>query len=80
MIKKMVICLNYRHFENKLRSVIVSENHYLNQILDVHPLRTLVPLPPGGPSSVPSPMLLTNNDSYRQNSALHIFTFDLDCF
>ena len=34
----MVICLNYRHFENKLRSVIVSQNHYLNQILDVHPL------------------------------------------
>ena len=36
--KKLVICPNYSHFENKLRSVIVSQNHYLNQILDVHPL------------------------------------------
>ena len=34
----MVICLNYGHFEKKLRSMIVSQNHYLNQILDVHPL------------------------------------------
>ena len=34
----MVICLNYGHFEKLLRSVIVSQNHYLNQILDVHPL------------------------------------------
>ena len=37
----MVICLNYGHFENKLRSVIISQNHYLNQILDVHPLKIL---------------------------------------
>ena len=36
--KKLVICPNYGHFEKKLRSVIVSQNHYLNQILDVHPL------------------------------------------
>ena len=36
--KKLVICLNYAHFENQLRSVIVSQNHYLNQIFDVHPL------------------------------------------
>ena len=35
----MVICLNYMNFEKKLRSVIVSENHYLNKIFDVHPLR-----------------------------------------
>ena len=34
----MVICLNYGHFEKKLRSVIVSQNHYLNRILDIHPL------------------------------------------
>ena len=34
----MVICQNYGHFEKKMRSVIVSQNHYLNQILDVHPL------------------------------------------
>ena len=34
----MVICLNYRHFEKKLRSVIVSQNDYLNNIFDVHPL------------------------------------------
>ena len=34
----MVICLNYGHFEKKMRSVIVSKNHYLNQILDIHPL------------------------------------------
>ena len=33
----MVICLNYGHFEKKLRSVIVSQNDYPNQILDVHP-------------------------------------------
>ena len=37
----MVICLNYRHFENKLRSVIVSQIYYINQILDVHPLSFL---------------------------------------
>ena len=36
--KKLVICQNYGHFANKLRSVIVSQNHYLNKILDVHPL------------------------------------------
>ena len=41
---------------------------------------TLGSQPPGGPPSVPSPILLTNNDSYRQNSALYIFTCDLDCF
>ena len=34
----MVICQNYGHFGKKLRSVIVSQNHYLNKILDVHPL------------------------------------------
>ena len=38
MIKQMVICLNYGYFKNKLRSVIVSQNHYLNKIFDVHPL------------------------------------------
>ena len=38
MIKKLVICLNYGHFEKKLRSMIVSQNHYLNYIFDVHPL------------------------------------------
>ena len=37
----MVICPNYGHFEKKLRSVIVSQKHYLNQILDVHPLCNL---------------------------------------
>ena len=34
----MVICLIYEHFEKKIRSVIISQNHYLNQILDIHPL------------------------------------------
>ena len=34
----MVICLKYKHFEKKLRSVIVSQNPYLNKIFDVHPL------------------------------------------
>ena len=34
----MVICLNYGHLKKKLRSVIVSQNHYINQNLDVHPL------------------------------------------
>ena len=38
----MLICLNYRHFEKELRSVIVSQNHYLNQILVVHPLCHIV--------------------------------------
>ena len=42
MIKKLFICLNYGHFEEKkLCSVIVSQNPYLNQILDVHPLRDI---------------------------------------
>ena len=36
----MVICLNYGHFEKKLKSVIISQNHYLNQILDVYPLNS----------------------------------------
>ena len=34
----MVACVNYGHFEKKFRSVIVSQNYYLNQIFDVHPL------------------------------------------
>ena len=38
MIKKNLICLNYGHFEKKLWSGIISQNHYLNKILDVHPL------------------------------------------
>ena len=38
MIRKIVICPYYGHFEKKLRSEIVSQNHYLNQILDVHAL------------------------------------------
>ena len=29
--------------------------------------------PPRGPPSVTSPILLPNNDSYRQNSALNVF-------
>ena len=36
----MVICQNYGHFAKKLRSVTVSQNHYINKILDVHPLLT----------------------------------------
>ena len=36
--------------------------------------------PPGGPPSVHNPILLQNNDSYRQNSAQHIFSFDWACF
>ena len=36
--KKWVIRLNYRHFGKKLRSVTVSQNHFLNKICDVHPL------------------------------------------
>ena len=36
--KKLVICQNNGHFAKQLRSVIVSHNHYLNKILDVHPL------------------------------------------
>ena len=34
------------------------------------------PRPLRGPPSLPSPILLPNNDSYRQNSALHCFAFD----
>ena len=34
---------------------------------------TLRSRPPGGTPSVPSPILLTNNDSQRLTSALHIF-------
>ena len=37
------------------------------------------PRPPG-PPSLPSPIMLPNNDSYRQNSAVHFFTFDRICF
>ena len=29
--------------QKKLRSAIVSQNHYLNKILDVHPLRNISP-------------------------------------
>ena len=36
--KKLVICQNYRHFSKQLRSVMIFQNHYLNQILYVHPL------------------------------------------
>ena len=42
----MVICQNYRHFAKKLRSLIVSQNHFLNKILDVHPLSCLAPKHP----------------------------------
>ena len=38
----MVIYLNYGHFEKKFKSMVVSQNHYLNQILDVHPLYQLI--------------------------------------
>ena len=41
---------------------------------------TLGSRPPGGPPSVHNPVLLPNNDSYRQNSALHIFSFGWACF
>ena len=37
-------------------------------------------LAPWGPPSVHITILLPNNDSYRQNSALHIFTFVQACF
>ena len=37
-------------------------------------------LAPLGTPSVPRPILLRNNDSYRHNSALNIFTFDQDCY
>ena len=36
----MVTCQNHGHFaKTKLRSVIVSQNHYHNKILVVHPLQ-----------------------------------------
>ena len=36
----MVICLNYGYFEKKkLRSMIISQSHYLNKICEVHPLK-----------------------------------------
>ena len=38
----MVICQNYGHFAKILRSVIIFQNHYINKILDVHPLRKCV--------------------------------------
>ena len=38
MTKKLVICQNCGCFAKKFRSVIVSQNHYLKKILDVHPL------------------------------------------
>ena len=44
----MVICLKYGHFENKLRSVIVSQNHYIIKICYVHPLNEQ-PLTTGKP-------------------------------
>ena len=34
----MIIYHNYGHVVKKLSSVIVSQKHYLNKILDVHPL------------------------------------------
>ena len=37
----MVICQNYGHVAKKLSSVIVSQNHFLNKILDVYPLMIL---------------------------------------
>ena len=36
--------------------------------------------PPGGPPSVHRTIVLPNNDSYRQNSSLHLFTFRWSCF
>ena len=41
MIKKFVIYQNYGHSAKNLKSVTVSQNHYLNKILDVHPLAIL---------------------------------------
>ena len=38
MTKILVICQNHGHFAKKLRSVIASQIHYLNKVLDVHPL------------------------------------------
>ena len=38
MIKKMGHLPKLRTFSKKLRSVIVAQNHYINHILDVHPL------------------------------------------
>ena len=36
---KIAIWQNYGQFAKQLRSVIISQNHYLNKILDVHPLQ-----------------------------------------
>ena len=38
MIKKMGHMPKIKTFKKKLRSVIVSQNHYFNKIFDVHPL------------------------------------------
>ena len=38
MLEKIVICLNYRHFEEKIEISDCISNHYLNQVLGVHPL------------------------------------------
>ena len=43
-------------------------------------IETLRSRQPGGPPSVPSPILLTNNNFYRQTSALYISTFDQGSF
>ena len=39
MKKKLVLCQNYKHFSSKFSLVIISQNHYLNKILDVHSLK-----------------------------------------
>ena len=39
MIKSWSFALTKDIFKKKLRSVIVSQNHFINKILDVHPLR-----------------------------------------
>ena len=40
MTHKLATCQNNRHFaKKKIKSVIVSQNHSLNKILDFHPLR-----------------------------------------
>ena len=38
MTKKWSLAKITKILQKKLRSVIVSQNHYLNQIIDVHPL------------------------------------------
>ena len=38
MTKNWSFAKNYGHFAKKLRSGIISQIHYLNKILDVHPL------------------------------------------